>query len=70
MATIEIIIRDDNGNIISQKRSMNYELNLGKEGFSEIEGAVESFRLKSLPEITKLLLEESQKKFVSEKKTT
>ena len=68
MATIEIIIRDDNGNILNNNNNFTYDFDIGTERFSEIEGAVEDFRLRSLPEITKFMLEKTQEKL--KKKTT
>ena len=63
MATIEIIIRDDNGNILNKGNDFKYDFNIGTERFSKIEGAVEEFHLRSLPEITKFILEKNQEKF-------
>ena len=70
MATIEIIIRDDKGNVLRQDKPLTYNINLGTERFTDIEGAVEEGRLRSVPEITKFLLEQAQSKFIQEKKTT
>jgi hypothetical protein len=69
MAQIEIIIRDDNGNIIQTEKKLSYELNLGGEKFTEIERAVELFRQRSNKEITGVFLSVAQSKFVKEKKT-
>jgi len=68
MPTIEITIKDDNGNILNSDSEFKYDFDTGSERFLEIEGAVEEFRLKSLPEITKFMLENKQDRF--EKKTT
>jgi uncharacterized protein involved in tolerance to divalent cations len=68
MPTIEITIKDDNGNILNTDSEFKYDFDTGSERFSEIEGAVEEFRLRSLPEITKFMLDKKQAKF--EKKTT
>jgi len=70
MATIEIIIKDDNGNIINQDKSLIYNLDLNKKRFTDIEGAVDIFKKLSSNEITKFLLEQMQKDFIVEKKTT
>ena len=63
MATIEITIKDDNGNILNKSDDFKYDFDIGNERFSEIEGAVEEFRLRSLPEITKFMLGKNQEKF-------
>jgi hypothetical protein len=44
MPTIELIIRDDKGNVIDSRSVNRYTLNLGKQSFHEIEGAVEQFK--------------------------
>jgi hypothetical protein len=72
MASIEIILRDDEGNIIEgEKRT--YDLNLGNQGFSklrfhDIEGAVYEFRKDALPDITADLLKKAQNSYKQEKK--
>ena len=68
MAQIEIIIRNDNGEIITDT-PLKYNLNLGQEKFIDIEDAVEVFRKQSNKEITAFLLAKMQQKFISEKKT-
>ena len=68
MAQIEIIIRNDNGEIITDT-PLKYSLNLGQEKFIDIEDAVEVFRKQSNKEITAILLAKMQQKFISEKKT-
>jgi hypothetical protein len=52
MASIEIILRDDEGNMINQKTQKQYVLNLRKGRIGEIEEAVEGFKRESLPDIT------------------
>lgn len=52
MANIEIILRDDEGNIINQKTQKRYALSLDKGRIGEIEAAVEGFKRESLPDIT------------------
>jgi len=52
MASIEIIVRDDDGNIINHKTQKNYNLGFGINRISLIEGALEEFKRDSLPEIT------------------
>lgn len=68
MATIEVTIRDDEGNIVNKNGPKQYLLNLGKSKLAEIEGAVDSFKNKALPEIEEELLSATQAKFVEEQK--
>jgi len=68
MAHIEIIIKDDNGNIINKKESFQYNLDTKQGLFDDIEGAVDDFKKSISNEITQFLLEHSQKKFIEEKK--
>ena len=68
MSTIEITIRDKKGNIINSDIKKIYELDTGRNSFYEIEGAVEEFKNKMLPDIEKHLLEEAQKEYIEEKK--
>jgi hypothetical protein len=68
MAHIEIIIKDDNGNIINEKESFQYNLDTKQGLFDDIEGAVDDFKKSISNEITQFLLEHSQKKFIEEKK--
>jgi hypothetical protein len=67
MATIEIIIRDEDGNIINASERRKYELNLGNSSFNDIEGAVESFKKASLPDISADLLKEAQENFLKKR---
>ena len=60
MASIEIILRDDDGNIINQKTQKRYSLGFGKERIAEIEEAVEGFKRESLPDITYDVLAHAQ----------
>jgi hypothetical protein len=68
MAQIEIIIRDDNGNIINEQKKFHYNLDLKKELFTDIEGAVEEFKIRINKELTQFFLEHTQSKFVGKKK--
>ncbi len=68
MATIKIIISDDNGIVINEKELFQYDLDIKNGLFTDIEGAVDDFKKRSSKEITQFLLEQSQKKFISEKK--
>ena len=65
MASVELIIRDDDGNIISSSHKRVYELNIGGGDSDTIEGAVEKFRHNALKDIHKDLLNNAQDKFVS-----
>jgi len=52
MASIEIILRDNDGNIINQKTQKRSVLSLDKGRIGEIEAAVEGLKRESLPAIT------------------
>jgi hypothetical protein len=62
MASIEIIIRDDEGNVINHKTEKSYDLGLGINRISLIEGALEEFKRDILPEITYDILSSAQNK--------
>ena len=62
MASIEIIIRDDEGNVINHKTERSYDLGLGINRISLIEGALEEFKKDILPEITYDILADAQNK--------
>ena len=66
MASIEITIRDDRGNIVYQGKPRNLEM--VQSGLHEIEGAVEQWRQAALPEIEAQLLEQAQAQFTQEQK--
>lgn len=66
MARIEITIRDEQGKIVYQGHPRDLEL--GKQGLNEIEGAVEQWRQAVLPEIEAQLLEQAQNQFTQEQK--
>jgi hypothetical protein len=66
MASIEIILRDDEGNIISQKTQKRYGLKLSKGGIGELEEAVEVFKRESLPDITYDVLAHAQQEQIDE----
>jgi hypothetical protein len=63
MASIEIIVRDDEGRILGKKHYDDEEFDIGSGSFHEIEGAVETFKQKALPEIECTLLEHEQTRF-------
>ena len=61
MASIEIILRDDQGQVLGQHHYD--ELDIGTGSFHEIEGAVEAFKQEALPKIEQALLEHQQRTF-------
>jgi hypothetical protein len=68
MPTIELIIRDDEGNVIDSRSVNRYALNWGKQSFHEIEGAVEHFKRTMLPDLEADLLKAAQATFIKDKK--
>jgi hypothetical protein len=66
-AKIEVIIRDEQGNVIGQLAPQI--MALGGQSLHEIEGAVEQWRRSALPEIEAELLSTAQSEFVKQKKT-
>ena len=68
MVKIEITLKDEQGNPISQLESL--ELELGNKTIDEIEQAVEKFKKKMLPELSKELMIQAQNEFTQEKKNT
>ena len=71
MASIEIILRDNEGNIINEEKKRIYDLNIGNKKFSEvrfndIERAVGEFKRISLTDITSDLLKEAQEDYKNE----
>lgn len=68
MASIEVIIRDEEGNIISQKPAK--QVNLKNGNLDSIEADVEEWRKEALPEIEAQLLQQAQTEFTAEKKTS
>ena len=68
MTTIEVILRDDEGELISSSKSHTYEVELGEQTLHEIEGGVERFKQKVSPEIEQTLLKHAQTTFTQEKK--
>jgi len=67
-AKIEVIIRDEQGKVIGQMAPQ--PMNLGNQSLDEIEGALEDWRRRALPEIEARLLSAAQSQFVLEKKTS
>lgn len=68
MATIEVILRDDEGNVLGPCAESRYLLELGEYTLDEIEGEVERFKQQALPEIEQALLRHGQTVFTQEKK--
>lgn len=60
-ARVELVIRDEEGKILSQLGS--YSMELGTQSLHEIEGAVEEWRQKVLPDVTAELLHSAQTRF-------
>jgi len=65
-ARVEVVIRDEEGKILGQLDS--YSLELGNQSLYEIEGAVEDWRQKVLPDVTAELLHSAQIHFTQESK--
>ncbi len=68
MASIEVIIRDDQGNIISQGNAK--QVDLRHANLDTIETAVEDWRKQALPEIEAHLLRQAQNVFTAGGKTS
>jgi hypothetical protein len=68
MASIEVIIRDAQGNIISQSNAK--EIDLRHANLDTIEAAVEDWRKQALPKIEAQLLQQAQSEFTLGKKTS
>ena len=68
MATIEVILRDDEGKPISSSKSQTYQVELGRQTLHEIEGGVEVFKQQTLPDFEQALLKHAQTTFTQEKK--
>lgn len=66
MATIEIIIRDNAGNIINEKTKREHKLDIGNGKFHNIEGAVERFKKEVLRDIEADLLISQQSRYVED----
>ena len=64
MAKIEMVLKDDNGRVIGT-REMPLDLQSGS--FHDIEGAVEDFRKRALPQLEADLLQEQQRRLRDEK---
>jgi hypothetical protein len=63
---VELVIRDEEGKILSQLDSKSMEL--GAQSLHEIEGAVEDWRQKVLPDMEAELLHSAQVQFIQQSK--
>ena len=61
---MEVVIRDEQGNILSQLAPAS--MDLGRLSLHEIEGAVETWKQQALPEIEADLLNQAQSQFTQE----
>ncbi len=68
MASIEVIIRDDAGKIISQRPAK--AVNLKNASLDTIEADVENWRKEALPDIESQLLKQAQTEFTTGEKTS
>jgi len=64
--TVEFVIRDDKGNILSQNSP--FPMEIGTQSLYDIEGCIEQMKNKVLPEIEVSLLTHAQKEFTEEAK--
>ena len=63
-ARVEVVIRDEEGNIVSQLAPS--WMDLGSQSLHDIEGAVENWKQQALPEIEASLLTGAQSQFTQE----
>ena len=63
-ARVEVVIRDEAGNILSQLTPTS--IDLGTQSLHDIEGAVETWKQQALPEIEADLLSQAQSQFTQE----
>ena len=68
MASIEIIIRDKNGQVLNRVTAESYDLGQELTTLSKIEGAIDQFKNELLPALEADLLTHQQEKTVSELK--
>jgi|GEM_PF-4870501 len=66
MASIEVIIRDDQGKILRQ--SVDEDVKLSSLSLRGVESAVERWRHKVLPKVEESLLEAAQQEFTEAQK--
>lgn len=65
-ARVEVVIRDEAGNILSQLAPQ--QIDLGAQSLHEIERAQEIWKQQALPEIEADLLSQAQNQFTQQKK--
>jgi hypothetical protein len=65
MPRIEIVIKDDDGNVVSTQQ---HELNVQSGSFHDVEGAVEEWRKRVLPGIELDILRQQQERLKAEKR--
>jgi hypothetical protein len=63
-ARVEVVIRDEQGNVVSQLAPA--WMDLGTQSIHDIEGAVENWKQQALPEIEADLLSQAQSQFTQE----
>ena len=68
MTTIEILIRDKDGQILNQVTAKSYELGQEVSTLSEIEGAIDQLKNRLLPALEADLLAHQQQKTMAELK--
>jgi hypothetical protein len=66
--TVEFVIRDEIGNIVSQNNP--FAMEIGTQSLHDIEGGVEQMKQKVLPEIEATLLTHAQNEFTKTEKKT
>jgi hypothetical protein len=66
VASIEVIIRDEQGQILSQ--SLDEDVQLSELSLRGVETAVETWRQKALPDVAATLLEAAQQRFTAAQK--
>jgi len=65
-AKVKLVIQDEEGNILSQLDP--YLMDLGSQSLHDIEGAVEDWRQKVLPDMEADLLDKAQSQFTQQAK--
>ena len=65
MAKLDVVLRDDDGNVISIQKM---DVDIGGGSLDEIEGAVERAKRQLLPHLEKRLLEDAQERIRREKR--
>ena len=66
MASIEIIIRDKDGQVLNRVTAESYELGQELSTLSEIEGAIDQLKNRLLPAVEADLLTHQQQKTIAE----